>query len=46
MKKIVIKPFIARIKYWEGKKNIHYRRKRNINANSRCYILIRVVFDI
>jgi hypothetical protein len=31
----------------EGKeKNIHYRKKNNINANSRSYILIRVVFDI
>jgi hypothetical protein len=31
----------------EGKKkNMHYRKKNNINANSRSYILIRVVFDI
>jgi hypothetical protein len=25
---------------------MHYRKKNNINANSRSYILIRVVFDI
>jgi hypothetical protein len=30
----------------EGKKNIHYRKINNINANSRCYIFIRDVFDI
>jgi hypothetical protein len=31
----------------EGKKNMHYRKKKNnINTNSRCYIVIRDVFDI
>jgi hypothetical protein len=31
----------------EGKENnICYRKKTNINANSRSYVLIRVVFDI
>jgi hypothetical protein len=30
----------------EAKKNIHYRKKNNINANNGCYILISDEFYI